>query len=259
MLTIFSRQFWEIFFTKLRLNIKSEASETYLGYLWWILEPAMFITAMYFVFGVLLGTRTSEFITFLVCGQVPFSWFARSVPNASRSLLAGRGIINQVYIPKPFFPLLTVAQDFAKQGVVFIAVMGYFLIVGQAMTPVWFTLIPVILVQFILVAAFGVLLSAFVPVIPDLKFIIGTGVVILMFVSGIFYSYTEVLLPRHQELFLMNPMANLIKNYRQVILDNQFPDWTALAMIAGLSLLLLAVMLLFFRRYDNTYARLVTQ
>lgn len=259
MLTIFSRQFWEIFFTKLRLNIKSEASETYLGYLWWILEPAMFITAMYFVFGVLLGTRTSEFITFLVCGQVPYSWFARSVPNASRSLVAGRGIINQVYIPKPFFPLLTVAQDFIKQSVVFVAVVGYFLVVDQPITPTWFSLIPVILVQFMLVAALGVFLSAFVPAIPDLKFLIGTGMTILMFGSGIFYSYTEVLLPRHQELFLMNPIANLIKNYRQVILENQLPDWTALTVIAGLSLALLAVMLLFFRRFDNTYARLVTQ
>lgn len=259
LLTITSRQFWEIFFTKLQFNIKSEISTTYLGYLWWILEPVLYIAAMYVVFAIFLRIRTGDFIVFLICGQVAFSWFSRSVGNASRSIVAGKGLINQVYIPKPFFPLLTVCQDFVKQCVVFVAVLAYFLIMDQPMSLNWLSLFAIMAVQFMLIAAVGMMVASIVPAIPDFKFVVSTALMIMMWGSGIFYSYEEVLLPEHRELYLMNPMANLIKNYRQVVLDNQLPDWDALAAIALVSLLLAATMMVVYRRFDSAYARLVTQ
>ena len=57
----------------------------------------------------------------------------------------------------------------------------------------------------------------------------------------------------------MNPMANLIKNYRQVILDGVPPDWAALGNIVLLSLVLIVFMMWVFRRLDTTYARLALQ
>ena len=60
-------------------------------------------------------------------------------------------------------------------------------------------------------------------------------------------------------MFLMNPMANLIKNHRDVLIHGQFPDWSALLGIAMFSIVLIVVMLLIFRRYDSTYARLIIQ
>jgi len=38
-------QFYELVLTKVRLNLKSEASKSYLSYSWWILEPALFVLA----------------------------------------------------------------------------------------------------------------------------------------------------------------------------------------------------------------------
>ena len=82
---------------------------------------------------------------------------------------------------------------------------------------------------------------------------------ILMWGSGIFYSYTDVLIERHQALFLANPMARLIKNYRQVLLDGAWPDWGAVALIAILSLAVIAGMIAVYRKFDTTYARLALQ
>jgi len=259
LLAINTRQFWAVFFTKLSFNLRSEVSRTYLGYLWWLLEPVLFVTALYIVFSTFLRTRTENFLVFLICGQVAYSWFSRSVGNASRSLLNNQGLISQIAIQKLFFPLLVVCQDLVKQIVVFVAMLLFLLFLDVTPGLVWLTLPAVVLAQLLLIVAVGVVCAGILPLVPDFKFLVATLLTIGMWGSGIFYSYEDVLLKRHQEIFLMNPMANLIKNYRQVLLDNQPPDWGALAVIALGSLLTIAGMMWVFRKMDTTYARLALQ
>ncbi len=231
MLSANSPQFWAVFFTKLRFNLRSEVSRTYLGYLWWLLEPVLFVAALYLVFAIFLQIRTENFLLFLICGQVSYSWFQRSVSNSSNSLLDNKSLLTQVAIQKMFFPLLTFSQDFVKQTVVFVAMLGFLLYLGAPPTLSWISLPAVILTQALFTLAIGVVCSGIVPMIPDFRFLITTLLTVLMWGSGMFYSYKDVLLEKHQDLFLMNPMANLIKNYRQVLLDGQSPDWGALLLI----------------------------
>jgi lipopolysaccharide transport system permease protein len=249
----------EVFFTKLVLNLKSEASKTYLSYVWWILEPALMVAVMYLVFAVFLNRKTPDFIVFLVCGKIPFLWFSKTVSNSSRSIVSGRGLINQTSIPMPFFPMLVVFQDAVKQAVVFTFMVAFFLIYGLEVSWVWLSVVFVILTQFLLTCAVALLVAAITPFLPDFKYLIATILMALMFGSGIFYSYKEVLLPEHQQIFLLNPMANLIKNYRQVLMENTMPDWAALTFISLASITLMIVMVMYYRRTGTVYARLIAQ
>ena len=249
----------EVFFAKLVLNLKSEVAQTYLSYAWWILEPALMVTVLYVVFSVFLVRGTADFWVFLVCGKVPFLWFSKSVMHASNSIVAGRGIINQVAIPKPFFPMLIVFQDTVKQSFVFVAMVGFIAAYGMEVSWVWLSIVFVIFTQLLLISAAALMVAAITPIIPDFKYLIATGMMALMFGSGIFYSYKQVLLPKHQEFFLLNPIANLIKNYRQILMENSLPDWSALFNICFVCVVLIAFMVLFYRKTDTMYARLIAQ
>ena len=249
----------EVFFTKLVFNLKAEAAKTYLSYVWWLLEPALMVGVLYLVFAVFLSTRTPDFLIFLVCGKIPFLWFSKSITNSSGSIVAGRGLINQVSIPMPFFPLLVVFQDAFKQSVVFAFMFTYFYLYGLEVTWVWLSIIFVILTQLLLISSISLLVAAITPFLPDFRYLVATGMMALMFGSGIFYSYKDVILPAHQQLFLMNPVANLIKNYRQVLMENVLPDWSALASICLGSIALIIVMTLYYRKTDTSYARLIAQ
>jgi lipopolysaccharide transport system permease protein len=123
----------------------------------------------------------------------------------------------------------------------------------------WISLPLVLATQWLFILGAGMVCAGVVPLIPDFRFLIGTLLMLGMWGSGIFYSYKDVLIAKHQDLFLANPMANLIKNYRQVIIDGQWPDGTALTMIALFSLLLIVGMMGVFRRLETTYARLALQ
>jgi lipopolysaccharide transport system permease protein len=249
----------EVFFTKLAFNLKSEAAKTYLSYAWWLFEPVLTVTIYYVVFAVFLSTKTPDFVIFLVCGQIPFLWFSKSVTNSSNSIVAGRGLINQVSIPKPFFPMLVVFQDAFKQIIVFTFMFTLFAVYGLEVSWVWLNTIFVILSQLLLIAAISLLVAAITPFLPDFKFLVATGMMGLMFGSGIFYDYKTTLLPEHQQIFLMNPMASLINNYRLILIDNSLPDWNALADICLFSFIVIVAMALFFRKTDKLYARLIAQ
>lgn len=249
----------EVFFAKLVLNLKSETSKTYLGYVWWLLEPALMVAVFYVVFAVFLHRGGENFIVFLICGKIPFLWFSKSIMNSSNSILAGKGLINQVAIPKAFFPMLVVFRDGVKQTVVFLFLFAFIYFYGMEVTWAWLYVIFVILVQFLLIIAIALFVSAVTPFLPDFRYLVATGMMALMFGSGIFYNYTEVLLEKHQQYFLLNPVANLIKNYRQVLMDNMAPDWVALVNIGMVSLTLIILMAMFFKRTDASYARLVIQ
>lgn len=249
----------EVFFTKLVYNLKSEASKTYLSYAWWLLEPALLVAVLYLVFAVFLNRGTPNFVVFLVCGKIPFLWFSKSVTNASRSIISGRGLINQVSIPKLFFPMLVVFQDSVKQIIVFVFMFAFMAFFGMEISWVWLSVIFVILTQLLFISAAALIVAAITPFLPDFRYLIATTMMALMLGSGIFYSYKDVLLPEHQQLFLMNPIANLIKNYRQVLMENTPPDWVAMVGISMTSITLIILMTLYYRKTDSIYARLVEQ
>lgn len=249
-------RFWQLVLVKVQMNLVSEASKSYLNYLWWVLEPALFVAIFYVVFGVLLERGGPGFVGFLVCGKIPFLWYSRSVSNSSGSILAGRTLISQAYIPKAFFPVVVMLQDAVKQFFVFSLLLIFLVLYGAGITTAWLYLPLIVVVQALFIGASGMVAAAIVPIIPDFKYIISTGLMLLLFASGVFYSYKDVVQPRYQELFLSNPMAALIKNYRQVLLDGLAPDFIRLAIIALISCGIIFVMSLILKRYGGAYSRL---
>lgn len=252
-----SFQFFQLVLTKVQLNLKSEAAKSYLSYIWWLLEPTLLISVFYIVFGIFLDNSTEDFLTFLVCGHIPFQWFDRTLNNSANSLLGGRGIMNQIAVPKIFFPLVDIFQDAIKSALVMLLLLIYVIAAGYQPTLAWFAFPLLIITQLLLIIGISLVGAALVPFIPDIKFLISTVTLMMMFGSGIFYSYKDVILPQHQDLFLMNPLANLIRMYREMLMGGIYPDWNALFVIAFGSLLLITVVSFFYKKFGNIYPRLV--
>lgn len=249
----------EVFFTKLVFNLKSEASKTYLSFAWWVIEPALEVAVFYIVFGIFLAGGGTDYVVFLVCGIVPFSWLAKSVKNAAGSIAAGAGLISQASVPKALFPMLVVFQDGFKQLIVFSFMFLFLLASGMEISWVSLTVVFVIFAQFLVISAAALVVSAITPFVPDFRLLISTAMLALMFGSGVFYSYTDVVRLDHQRLFLMNPVASLLKNYRQILMKNELPDWAALGFICLFSILVILIMNRYFKKTDTLYARLITQ
>lgn len=254
-----SIQFLQLVFTKVQFNLKSEASNSYLSYIWWLLEPALYVGTFYLVFSIFMATKTPDFIVFLCCGNIPFTWFSRTINNAGSAIIGGKGLMNQIHITKAFFPVVVIFQDLFKTIIVFMILLMFVWFNGFEPSEAWLAIPVIMLAQLLLISSIAIFVSMIVPFIPDMRFIISTGLMMLMFGSGLFYDYKQVILPEHQDIFLMNPIANLISMYRQVLMEGLMPNWLSLLYIFSISSVSLLLALLLLKKLDSTYTRLVLE
>src|SRR5690606_21854583 len=94
----------DLMFYKAYAELRAEATRAYLGFLWWFLEPVLFLAIFYAIFETGLRRGGAAFVPFLLCGLVPWKWFASTVMGCANVMSRNYGIIQQVYVPKLVLP-----------------------------------------------------------------------------------------------------------------------------------------------------------
>lgn len=246
----------ELIWHKALAELRVEATRAYIGLLWWVVEPVLYMTAFYIAFGSGIRGGGTNAMLFLLIGLVPWKWFASSVQNSSSSLQANSGLIQQVYFPKFILPFTVVVANTIKFSIVLCILLSLCVILGKGPVIYWFALPVIVFVQFLLISASGSLCAAIVPIIPDLKLIVDNGLIVLMFVSGLFFDVHK-LPPVKARLLGFNPLVPLMESYRDVITNGVWPDWGALAYLVLVSLVVYAIAMVILRKYDRHYAKLM--
>jgi lipopolysaccharide transport system permease protein len=213
----------------------------------------------YIVFDLLLNRGTENFVAFLLCGIIPWMWFSKSVNQSGTSISRGKGLISQTYLPKQFFPLVIIGQALVKQAFVFLLLFVFLFVYEYYPSIGWLWLIPIVITQLLLIIAVSFIVAFVVPFARDIQYLINAGLQMTMFGSGIFYSYKHVFLPEHRDIFLMNPMANLIANYRRVLMEDIEPFTGSLVVISLVSISVILLMTRVMKRHNNTLTLLALE
>jgi lipopolysaccharide transport system permease protein len=248
----------ELIWAKAIFNLRSEDHHNYLSYVWWVLEPLIHMAIYYLVFGYLLQRGDENFPVFLITGLIPWMWFAKAVSSSSNSILEGQHLILEVGLPSIVFPMIRLLQATLKQIPVFILLFVFLWIEGFSPGMHWWALLPVIAVQILLTIAFASMVAAVIPFMRDLSYLVPTGLTLLMFLSGIFYDY-RIIAPEWQDQFLMNPMAFLLKCYRDIFIDSTVPDMQMLSIWGIVSITACIVLMFAYKRLRYVYPRVILE
>ena len=237
------------------MALRADASRMYLGYLWWVVEPLLYVGVFYLVFGVILDSGRADFLLFLACGKLPFMWFSGSVNTASNSMLAARGLIGQTRLPKALFPMAKIQEGLYRQSAVFLFLIAFVLAWGIEPTWNWLWLLPLMLTQYLVIVPCAILGSLLVCVAQDFMRVIGLGTIFMLFVSGIFWDVRAIPDVETQQLiFTVNPIAFLLDGYRQVLMYGQAPDGVHLFWIAFFGLVASKLALVLVSRLEQWVA-----
>jgi len=236
-------------------SLEAEAARSYLGFLWWFIDPLLYLTVFYVVFAVVLNRGGDDFVAFLLAGLVIWKWFEASVKGGANSLTVNMGLIRQVYLKKIIFPVSAVIATSIKSLLVLAIFVLFLLLFGYEISNAWLYLPLLMVVQLCLILGVAIFLSAITPFFPDLTYFVNYGLTLMFFMSGIFFDVSGVDQQAAQFLAL-NPMLLLIDGYRSVLLEGNLP-----ALIIFIYPLALGVVLWFcgvicLRRYDRLYARI---
>jgi len=140
--------------------------------------------------------------------------------------------------------------------IVFMLFIAFLLITGKSPGIAWLSIPLLMAVQLLMMFAIGGFLASIVPFLPDLKLIIDNGMMLLFFLSGVFFDIGSVS-PEMKVYLYLNPMAGIIENYRTVLLEGAWPDWLFLGKVLVASLVGIAVGWHLLQRFDRTYAKVI--
>jgi lipopolysaccharide transport system permease protein len=236
-------QYFRLIDIQARMSLRADASRFFLGYIWWILEPLLFVAVFYVVFNIILDSRKADFLVFLMCGKLTFIWFSKSVSNASNSIISSKGLIGKIDIPKTMFPMTMIQQAAYKQVVVFILLFCVLWVYDYFPTLTWLWAVPVIVVNYLMIVACSFVGAYLVCLMRDFSLVITLAMTFLLFTSGIFWDVRDLGSPEKTAAVLAyNPLAFILDAYRQILMYQTPPDTGHLLLIGFVSLFVIAFM-----------------
>lgn len=240
--------------TKAKMALKAEASKLYLSFLWWIIEPMLFVLAFYFVFGVLLKSRQEDFLLFLMCAKIPYMWFSKAVTTASASIVGNRGIISQIDIPKTIFPYAAIQITVYKEIPVFLLLFSMCIYYNYMPSIQWLWLIPLVVVMYLMIVALGLFTAILVCYADDVRMVINMAMLFLMFTSGVFFDISEIHQPLQGYLLTYNPLAFICDGFRKILMHKGTYDLEHLLVLFCIFSIAIAGLHLLYRNISRTLA-----
>ncbi len=236
-------------------ELRAEATRTYAGYLWWILQPLLSFGVYYVAFKYVLNHNTNNFALFLFSGIIIFQWFSSSVMRCAGSLINAKPLMQKVNLHKSVFPFSIIMVNTVKFSVTFAVLLIVCLLSGSYPGWSWLTLPILLFVELMVIAAAGCFSAMLSPFIPDFQNILATIILLMFHVSGIIYDTS--ILPDNLRIALnFNPMTVVVNEIRTVLIQNQFPNWGMLMIPVAEASLLLVISMALLHRYDKVYPKI---
>ncbi|MFA5023053.1 MAG: ABC transporter permease [Candidatus Paceibacterota bacterium] len=212
-----------------KANFKLRTEGSYLGVLWYLLDPILLFTILIFVFGSNLGAQIKLYPLYLIWGLALFNFFS-AVTSQATSVIAGNSLfIKSMKINSEALVVSVLFQTIFShvfELAVLLALMIYWSVslAGLVFYPAIFLFFALFTlgVSFIL-AALGVYVS-------DLNNVWKFFTQLLFFATPIFYAASP------KWLLALNPLAAYLTITRGLVIYGQWPGLKIILLIAVVSL-----------------------
>jgi homopolymeric O-antigen transport system permease protein len=236
-------------------ELRAEAARSYLGLVWWVLEPALMMGAFYLVFDVILKSGGPDYLPFLLIGLTVWQWMKSCITHGGYAIWTNLAMVRQVRLPPHVFPLIAMLSDTVK----FLFILALLLVIlwcaGYPPSMAYFALPIVFAVTFLAAAGAGFVVAALVPLVPDMRFVIEQVLTVVMFLSGVVFALDKVP-PPLSTLMALNPVAVLMEATRGILMYGHWPNWVGLSKVTAISLIACWLGAMFVSRLAARYPKL---
>lgn len=252
------RKYYKYAFFAARAKLKSEVTNSYLDWFWWILEPFCFMIIYTIIFGIIFDTTEEYFPVFIFSGNAFWIFFANSISSSVRLIKENQAIVEKVYIPKFILFLIELFVNGYKMLISFGIVALMLLVFKVPITWRIILLIPIFVILFLITFAIGTVFLHLGVYIVDLSYIVSILLNMMMFFTGIFYSVeTRVPAPFGEILGKYNPVAFLMTAMRNCILYSKNPSFLWMLIWFLISILLIFIGIRTIYKYENDYVKVM--
>lgn len=255
-------------------EVRGKYKRTVFGQLWSLVNPLALMLVYTLVFSLLIRIKPlpgdpsglNIFALWLLCGLLPWTFFASVLSAASGSLVENSNLIQKVSFSRivlPFSSVGSAAYNWAFEMIVLIIAIT---VVGGFVLP-W---IPLVVVAMVLLAIFaagvGLIFSIANVYFRDTQYLLSILLQFWMYLTPIIYPITLVESASQKlgplagtsitafDIYRLNPMEHFVTIFRQLIYDNRWPDGVEWLVCICWSFAALAIGMVVFSKNERNLA-----
>ncbi len=245
-----------------RRDFAAQHRNSFLGFLWSLLNPLLLVAVFSLVFKVLRaapqGNEGAPFAVFFFTGLVLWNLFSNSIQGSTSSVVGSRHLIQKVYFPREILPMsivLSNAITFLFEAIVLVlAVTIFYRVPGPKAS---LAVVPVAIAM-LLAYGIGLLLATVNVYFRDVEHFVSILLLAWFWFSGVIFDTSWV--RDHGRtayaIFSANPMVGIVDSFRRLVLYDSWPNWSLLGYSAGVAVFSVLIGMLVFNRYERAFAEL---
>ena len=278
-------QYRELLGQLVRKELKIKYKDSFLGFLWTLVRPLMYLLVYSLAIGFFLGASrtTPAFGVYLFSGLVAWTLFTDIIGGCTGTIVSNAGLVKKVYLPMELFPLSVVGAALINWVLQVVILVGAWAVTDRYPDPSSLPLVPLALLVLIVWAlALGLVLGTLNVYLRDIQYLVDVGLLLWFWMTPIVYTWTKakrllphkgsvhghvVMINHHvawlYQIYLANPMANVVLAFQQAFWPQGRGKgyyytgdlYLRLAVILGISLCLLWLAQRIFARARGNFAQ----
>ena len=243
----------ELLKTNVKKEIRGKYKNSFLGILWSFLNPLLQITVYAIVFPLILRNTQENYVIFLCCGLIPWTFFSTSISRSAFTMIENGNIIKKVYFPREILPISVVTSETINFCISTVIIIGFVFFGGLGISKYIIFYPVVLLAQYLLLISISLIISSVAVYFRDLQHLIGVVLQLLFYAAPIVYS-PETIPQEFKWILDINPMTYIINGYRDIFYNQTMIDIKSLLILIGGAIIACVVGYLIFNKLQKNFA-----
>lgn len=239
--------------SSIKNDLRARFVRSKLGTLWMILQPLAQCAIYALVLSQVLAAKLPQVNTayaypiYLMSGILAWTFFNELVTRSMTMFVDNANIMKKIMFPRICLPIVTAGSALVNNFLLLATTLLVFAMLGHWPSAQLLWLPLLLLVNLAFGLALGMLLGIFNVFVRDVAQVAAVVLQLWFWLTPVVYMI-DIIPESAQRLFAANPLYPIVSGYQRVLLHGQAPDLQGLAIVAGISSVMLLAALLIFRR-----------
>ncbi len=210
-----------------RKELKVKYKNSVLGFVWTLLNPALYLVVFSLVFAEVLRVNVPYYAIYFLSGLLVWNFFSTALSTGTVSITGNAQLVQKVWFPREILPLASIGAavvHFFLQATVLIAALALF---RRPPSLDHMVALPfAFLVLLVLSSALAIALSAVNVYLRDTQHLLELALLAWFWLSAIVYPYrlvAERLGPAREWMASLNPIIPIVVTFQKVLYNPEDP------------------------------------